>query len=140
MKINNRMEELFEEFGSSMSANVIVHGPGDISDLRNELLKGCVQCEKRIGEFMLPQDIACALTAGIYEIKPEAKRLLSGIWNNRIPISKARTNLDGLVRASGDTAKVLKNLKEADPIKFLQVLCILWKYEKEKESGRNNSL
>jgi len=120
--------------------NVIIHGPGKVSDLRGELLKGCVQCGKKIGEFMLPQDIACALTAGNYEIKPEAHRLIIGLWNNTIPFSKARTKLDGLVRASGDTAEVLRNLKEADPTKFLQVLVILWKYQKEKKIGKNNTL
>ena len=133
MKIDNKMHELFEEFGSSMSANVIVQGPGEVLDFRGKLLKGCIQCGRRIGEFMLPQDIACALTSGHYEIKPNAHRLLIGLWNNNISLSKAHPKIDGLVRAHGDTAKALINLKESDPTKFLQVLCMLWKYQKEKK-------
>jgi len=119
-----------------MSVNVIVHGPGDVSDLRNELLRGCVQCGKRIGEFMLSQDIACALTAGEYKLKPEAGTLLKGLWNNALSLSKAHTEVDGLVRAAGATAEVLRSLKENDPTKFLEVLSLLWKYEQEKKTWR----
>jgi len=136
MRIDNKMEELFREFGSSMSVNVIVHGPGDVSDLRNELLRGCVQCGKRIGEFMLSQDIACALTAGEYELKPEADTLLKGLWNNAISLSKARTEVDGLVRGAGATAEVLKSLKENDPTRFFEVLSLLWKYEQGRKTWR----
>jgi len=130
------MEELFGEFGSSMSVNVIVHGPGDVSDLRSELLRGCVQCGNRIGEFMLSQDIACALTAGEYDLKPGGAKLLKGLWNNTVPLSQACTQVDGLVRAAGATAAVLKSLKENDPMKFLEVLSLLWKYEQEKKTWR----
>ena len=140
MKINNKMEGLWGEFESSMSVNLIVQGPGEVIDLRRQLLKGCVQCGKRIGEFMLPQDIACALTVGDFEIKTESKRLFQKLWNNMIPLSEASAKIDGLVRAADDTAKALKNLKEADPEKFLQVLTLLWKYQKEKKGGKNNSL
>jgi hypothetical protein len=136
MRIDNKMEELFREFGSSMSVNVMVHGPGDVSDLRNELLRGCVQCGERIGEFMLSQDIACALTAGEYELKSEASKLLKGLWNNAIPLSKASTQIDGLVRAAGAAAKVLKTLKENDPTKFLEVLSLLWRYEQETKTWK----
>ena len=117
-----------------MSVNVIVHGPGDVSDLRNELLRGCVQCGERIGEFMLSQDIACALTVGEYELKPEAGKLLKGLWNNAVPLSKALTQVDGLVRAAGETAQVLRTLKDYDPVKFLEVLGLLWKHELEKKT------
>ena len=140
-RINDyEMKELFEEFGSSMSANVIIQGPGEVIDLRAQLLRGCVQCGNRIGEFMLPQDVACALTVGDYEIKADANKLLKGLWNNSVSLSKACTKTDGLVRAEGDAAIVLKNLKEADPNKFLQVLTILWRYKKEKKSGRDNTI
>ena len=136
MRIDNKMAELFREFESSMSVNVLVHGPGNVSDLRNELLRGCVQCGKRIGEFMLSQDIACALTAGEYKLKPEAGKLLKGLWNNALSLSKTHTEVDGLVRAAGATAEVLKSLKETDPTKFLEVLSLLWKYEQEKKTWR----
>lgn len=119
-----------------MSVNLIVHGPGDVSDLRNELLRGCEQCGERIGEFMLSQDIACALTAGEYELKPQAAKLFKGLWNNAIPLSKALSRLDGLVRAAGTTAEVLKSLKENDPTKFLEVLSLLWRYEQENKAWR----
>jgi len=140
MKLDNKIDELYEEFGSSLSANVIIQGPREVIDLRGQLLQGCVQCGKRISEFMLPQDIACALTAGQYEIKPEGAKLLKKIWNNAVSLAKASKNIDGLVRAGGDAAVVLKNLKEVDPKKFLEVLCILWKYEKERKSDRLNTL
>ena len=140
MKTNNEMENLLGEFEASMSVNLIVQGPGEVIDMRKQLLKGCVQCGKRIGEFMLPQDIACALTVGDFEIKAESNRLLQKLWNNRISLSKASAKINGLVRAADDTAKVLKNLKETDPEKFLQVLTILWKYQKERKGGKNNSL
>jgi hypothetical protein len=136
MRIDNKIEELFREFGSSMSVNLIVHGPGDVSDLRGELLRGCVQCGERIGEFMLSQDIACALTAGEYKLKPEATKLLKRLWNNAIPLSEALSQVDGLVRAAGATAEVLKSLKENDPTKFLEVLSLLWRYEQESKTWR----
>jgi len=85
---------------------------------------------------MLSQDIACALTAGEYELKPEAANLLKGLWNNALPLSKACTQMDGLVRAAGETATVLRSLKENDPMKFLEVLSLLWKYEQEKKAWR----
>jgi len=131
-RTDNEMEELFEEFGSSLAANYIVHGPGDVMDLRGQLLKGCVQCGERISEFMLPQDIACALTAGKYELKKNAIDVFKRIWNNSISLSEAASQTDGLVRAAGDAATVLKTLKASDPKKFLQVLTILWRYSKEK--------
>lgn len=140
MKRDNKIDELFEEFGSSMSVNLIVQGPREVIDLRAQLLKGCVQCGKRISEFMLSQDIACALTAGHYEIKSDAAKFLQKIWNNVISLDDASEKTDGLVRASGDTAVVLKTLKEVDPKKFLEVLCILWKYEKEKKVGEANTV
>lgn len=136
MKTDNELDALFEEFGSSMAANVIIQGPKQVLDLRAQLLKGCVQCGQRIGEFMLPQDIACALTAGEYELKPAADSLLKGLWGNTVSLAHARETMDGLVRASGDTATVLKTLKQVDPIKFLQVLGILWRYQKEKRGGK----
>ncbi|MFH0812078.1 MAG: hypothetical protein V2A69_04465 [Pseudomonadota bacterium] len=139
-KMSNKLEDVYGEFESSMSANVIVQGPKEVIDLRSQLLNGCVQCGKRISEFMLPQDIACALTSGVFEIKPGSQQLLSGLWNNTISFDEGGTKIDGLVRASGDTAEVLKNLKEADPKKFLQVLVILWRYQKEKKRGQVNTL
>lgn len=140
MKRDNKIDELFEEFGSSMSVNLIVQGPRDVIDLRGQLLKGCLQCDKRISEFMLSQDIACALTAGHYEIKSEAAKFLQKICNNAISLADASEKTDGLVRASGDTAMVLKTLKEVDPIKFLEVLCILLKYEKEKKGDNAHTV
>jgi hypothetical protein len=126
MKRDNNIDELFEEFGSSLSVNLIVQGPRDVLDTRGQLLKGCVQCDKRISEFMLSQDIACALTAGNYEIKSDAAKFLQKICNNAISLADASEKTDGLVRASGDAAIVLKTLKEVDSKKFLEVLCILW--------------
>ena len=123
-----------------MSANVIVQGPRDVLDLRKQLLKGCVECGNRISEFMLSQDIACALTAGYYELKSESNKLLQEIWNNKISLSDASEKTEGLVRASGETALVLKTLKEVDLKKFLEVLCILWRHEKEKKFGGANTL
>ena len=140
MKSDNKIYELFEEFGSSMSVNLIVQGPREVIDLRDQLLKGCMQCGKRISEFMLSQDIACALTAGHYEIKSGAAKFLQKIWNNVISLADASDKTDGLVRASGDAALVLKTLKEVDPKKFLEVLCILWKYEKEKKGGEAHTV
>jgi hypothetical protein len=134
-KISNNLEELYDEFESSMSANVIVQGPTEVLDLRGQLLKGGLQCGERITEFILPQDIACALTSGIFEIKPGSHQLLSGLWNNTISFAEARTKIDGLIRAAGDAAEVLKNLKATDPKRFLQVLVILWRYQKEKKRG-----
>ena len=133
MKPNNQIDELFEEFGSSLSVNLIVQGPRDVIDLRGQLLKGCVQCGTRISEFMLSQDIACALTTGHYEIKSDAEKFLQKIWNNAISLADASEKTEGLVRASGDAATVLKTLKEVDAKKFLEVLCILWKYGKGKK-------
>ena len=140
MKRDNKIDELFEEFGSSLSVNLIVQGPRDVIDLRGQLLKGCLQCDKRISEFMLSQDIACALTAGHYAIKSEAAKFLQKICNNAISLADASEKTDGLVRASGDTAMVLKTLKEVDPKKFLEVLCILWKYEKEKKGDKAHTV
>jgi len=140
MKTKNEMAYLFGEFESSMSVNLIVQGPGEVIDLRKQLLKGCVQCGERISEFMLPQDIACALTAGDLEIKADSHQLFKKLWNNRISLSEATSKTDGLVRAADDTAKVLKTLKKTDPTKFLQVLTIIWKYQKENKGGKNNSL
>ena len=140
MKRDNKIDELFEEFGSSMSANVIEQGPYDVLDLRGQLLKGCVQCGTRISEFMLSQDIACALTGGHYEIKSDAGKFLQKICNNALSLADASEKTDGLVRAGGDTATVLKTLKEVDPQKFLEVLCILWRYEKEKKRDHARTL
>ena len=140
MKPNNQIDELFEEFGSSLSVNLIVQGPRDVIDLRGQLLKGCVQCGTRISEFMLSQDIACALTVGHYEIKSDAAKFLQKIWNNAISLADASETTDGLVRASGDAAVVLKALKEVDAKKFLEVLCILWKYGKGKKSDQAHTV
>ncbi|MBN2468869.1 MAG: hypothetical protein JXD19_12045 [Deltaproteobacteria bacterium] len=138
MRINNRIAEFFEEFESSVSANVIVQGRRDVLDFRRQLLRGCVQCGERIGEFMLPQDVACALTVGEFHIKSEANQLLKKLWSNSISLGAACRQTDSLVRAAGDTAIVLKNLKRNDPEKFLQVLAILWRYRKEPIRGTNN--
>jgi hypothetical protein len=89
---------------------------------------------------MLSQDIACALTAGHYEIKSEAAKFLQKICNNAVSLADASEKTDGLVRASGDTAMVLKTLKEVDPKKFLEVLCILLKYEKEKKGDNAHTV
>jgi hypothetical protein len=130
-KDSNNFEQLYSEFGSSMAANYIVQGPGEVLDLRAQLLTGCVQCGGRIAEFMLPQDIACALTVGEFEFKEGSDKLMKKIVDNGISLSAATAQADGLVRAAGDTATVLKNLKEADTKMFLQVLAILWKHGKE---------
>lgn len=140
MKRDNRIDELFEELGSSLSVNLVIQGPKEVIDTRAQLLKGCVQCGNRISEFMLSQDIACALTGGQYEIKSDAAKFLQKICNNVISLADAREQTDGLVRASGDAAMVLKTLKEVDPIKFLEVLCILWRYEKEKKSDKPHTV
>ena len=138
MKVMNNLDELYDEFESSMSANVIVQGPGEVLDLRKQLLKGCVQCGNKISEFMLPQDIACALTAGTFALKPRAHRFLSGLWNDTVTLAEAQTKTDSLVRAAGDTAEVLRQLKQADQKKFLQVLVILWRYQKGKKHGETD--
>lgn len=130
-RFDNEVQDLFEEFESSMAANYIVQGPGEVIDLRAQLLRGCVQCKERISEFMLAQDIACALTAGEFEFKKKAAELFKEIWNNHISLTEATAQMEGLVRAAGDTATVLKNLKHVDPRKFLQVLTILWRYGRE---------
>ena len=130
-KGNNNIQHLYVEFGSSMAANYIVQGPGEVIDLRRQLLTGCVQCGERIAEFMLPQDIACALTVGEFEFKEGADKLLKKIVDNGISLAAAVAQAEGLVRAAGETATVLKNLKEADPKMFLQVLAILWNHGKE---------
>ena len=131
-KGNNNIEQLYEEFGSSMAANCIVQGPGETIDLRGQLLTGCVQCGKRIAEFMLPQDIACALTVGEFEFNgATADKLLKKIVDNGISLADAAAQADGLVRAAGETAIVLRNLKETNIEMFLQVLAILWKHGKE---------
>lgn len=134
------LNQLFEEFGSSMAANCIIQGPGEVIDLRAQLLTGCVQCGGRIAEFMLPQDIACALTVGEFQFKEHAEKLLRNIVQGSISLREARAQIDGLVQAAGDTATVLKNLKQADPDMFLQVLAILWKHGKERRHGENNSI
>jgi hypothetical protein len=139
-KSDYSFSQLFEEFGSSMAANYIVQGPGEIIDLRAQLLTGCLQCGGRIAEFMLPQDIACALTVGEFQFKEHADKLLQKIVQGNISLHDARTQIDGLVQAAGDAATVLKNLKQADPEMFLQVLAILWKHGKEKQHGENNSI
>ena len=130
-KGNNNIEQLYVEFGSSLAANYIVQGPGEVIDLRSQLLTGCVQCGDRIAEFMLPQDIACALTVGELKFKEGADKLLKKVVDNGISLAAAGAKADGLVRAAGDTAIVLKNLKEADTKMFLQVLALLWKHGKE---------
>jgi hypothetical protein len=140
MKAMTNFDELYDEFESSMSANVIVQGPRQVLDLRKQLLKGCVQCGEKISKFMLPQDIACALTAGTFELKPGAHRLLSGLWNGTVSLPEAQTKTDSLIRAAGDTAEVLKQLKKSDQVKFLQVLVILWRYQKEKKRGETDSV
>ena len=132
LKGSNNIEQLYEEFGSSMAANYIVQGPGEVIDLRAQLFTGCIQCGERIAEFMLPQDIACALTVGEFEFKEEADKLMKKIESNGISLGAATAQADGLVRAAGDTAVVLKNLKEADTKMFLEVLVILWKHGKER--------
>ena len=101
---NNNFEQLYSEFGSSMAANLIVQGPGEVIDLRAQLLTGCVQCGERIAEFMLPQDIACALTVGEFEFNEEGDKLLKKIVDNGISFAAAVDKADGLVRAAGDTA------------------------------------
>jgi hypothetical protein len=139
-RLDGSFDQLFEEFGSSMAANHIVQGPSEIIDLRAQLLTGCLQCGERIAEFMLPQDIACALTVGEFEFKEHGDNLLKKIVQGNISLHDARAQIDGLVQAAGDTATVLKNLKQADPEMFLQVLAILWRHGKEKRHGENNSI
>jgi len=139
-KINNKINSLYEEFGSSLAANVIAQGPRDVIDLRGQLLRGSVQCGDRIAEFMVPQDIACALTAGDYQFRKEADTTLKHIADNHISLAEAEKKADGLIRAAGDAATVLTNLKKADLHLFLQVLTILWKYGKESKRGKDNSL
>ena len=87
---------------------------------------------------MLPQDIACALTVGEFEFKEHADKLMKKIVQGAISLHGAREQIDGLVQAAGDTATVLKNLKQADPEMFLQVLAILWRYGKEKRNGKTS--
>ncbi len=131
-RVDNNIGELFEEFGSSMAANYITQGPGEVIDLRAQLLTGCAQCAERIAELMLPQDIACALTAGEFKFKEAGVKLLKQIADNSISLLEACPKVDGLVRAAGDASTVLMNLKKTDPKMFLQVLTILWIHSKER--------